>query len=321
MKILVTGGAGFIGSHLVEKLVAQGNHVIIVDNLSTGSLANIETLLQNERVSLLKGSILNETLMGEVISKVDQVYHLAAIVGVKYVMENPLLTIQTNVRGTEIILQQAYYYQVKVLIASSSEVYGNHDGEVLQEGFYQVMGPAQKRRWCYACSKALDEHLALAYYKDLGLKPVVVRLFNTVGPRQTGRYGMVLPNFVQSALANKPIRVFGDGNQTRCFCHVSDVVNGLVRLMNTSSAIGKVFNIGNDQEVTINYLAERVRELLESQSEIVHIPFEEIYGPEFEEPRRRRPSLLKIRECIDYQPQHDLDSIIRSVEAYYTLKH
>ena len=251
MKSLITGGAGFIGSHLAERLLESGNDVFIIDNLWTGKLSNIEKIQGNERVHLVVDTILNESVMNELIFKVDHIFHLAAAVGVKNVMDHPVETIETNVKGTEAVLRLANRFKKKVLIASTSEIYGKHIEHSLAEDDNRVMGTVKKRRWSYACSKTLDEFLALAYYDEKKLPVVIVRLFNTVGPRQSGRYGMVLPRFVQSALLGKPITVYGDGTQSRSFCHVRDVVGALISLMSKNEAEGDVFNVGNDHEVSI----------------------------------------------------------------------
>lgn len=321
-KTLITGGAGFIGSHLADHLIAQGHEVHILDDLSTGHLGNVRGLLEHERFSYTVGSVLDYHTLERHVSWCDEVYHLAAAVGVKLIMERPVETIVTNVQGTENVLKLANYHKKKVLVASTSEVYGKSmekDGQMtaLHEGDDLTMGPTKKRRWAYACSKALDEFLSMAYADEKGLPVVVARFFNTVGPRQTGRYGMVIPNFVQRALQNEPIQVFGDGEQTRCFTYVGDVVRSIAALMAAPEAEGEIFNIGGLEEVSMNELAERVCTLADSTSEIVHIPYEEVYGEGFEDMKRRTPDISKLRSMIDYAPTYSTDAIIREVIAYF----
>ncbi|MBW2102142.1 MAG: GDP-mannose 4,6-dehydratase [Deltaproteobacteria bacterium] len=317
MKSLITGGAGFIGSHLAEALIAGGQEVFVIDNLWTGELKNISSIQQHERFHLVVDTILNESVMNELVFKVDHIYHLAAAVGVKTIMDHPVETLDTNVKGTEVVLRLANRFKKKVFIASTSEVYGKHVEHTLSEDDNRVMGSVKKRRWAYACSKTLDEFLALAYFDEKKLPVVVGRLFNTVGPRQTGRYGMVLPTFVQSALLGKPITVFGDGNQTRSFTHVLDVVQAVTRLMEEPAAEGEVFNVGNDHEVSILDLARVVKEMTGSDSEIELIPYEKAYGPGFEDMERRCPNLDKIRRVIGFEPKYDLEAIVRSVIEYF----
>jgi UDP-glucose 4-epimerase len=317
MKILITGGAGFIGSHLAERLLGLGHEVFIIDNLWTGKLTNISKIQGHERLHLVVDSILNESIMNELCFKVDQVYHLAAAVGVKNIMDHPVETLDTNVKGTEAVLRLANRFKKKVFIASTSEVYGKHVEHTLSEDDNRVMGSVKKRRWAYACSKTLDEFLALAYYDEKKLPVVIGRLFNTVGPRQTGQYGMVLPNFVQGALLGKPITVYGDGTQTRSFTHVDDVVSAISKLMNERAAEGEIFNVGNDSEVTINELAQKVKDMTGSMSEIEHIPYEKAYGPGFEDMERRCPNIEKIKTLIGYEPSYDLNGIVQSVIDYF----
>lgn len=317
MKMLITGGAGFIGSHLVERLLELGHEVFVIDNLWTGRLANLSRVQNNKRLHLVVDTILNESVMNELIFKVDQIYHLAAAVGVRNIMDHPVETLDINVKGTETVLRLSNRFKKKTFIASTSEIYGRHVEHALSEEDNRVMGTVKKRRWAYACSKTLDEFLALAYYDEKKLPVVIGRLFNTVGPRQTGQYGMVLPNFVQSALLGKPIPVFGDGNQTRSFAHVKDVVDAIIRLMEEPKAEGDVFNVGNDQEVTINELARKVKAMTGSNSEIEHIPYEKAYGPGFEDMERRQPNIEKIRKLIGFEPKYDLDAIIQSVIDYF----
>lgn len=317
MKILITGGAGFIGSHLAENLLELGHEVFIIDNLWTGKLSNIEKMQNNKKFHLVVDTILNESVMNELIFKIDHIYHLAAAVGVKNIMDHPVETLDINVKGTETVLRLANKFKKKVLVASTSEIYGKHVEHSLSEDDNRVMGSVKKRRWAYACSKTLDEFQALAYFDEKKLPVVIVRLFNTVGPRQTGQYGMVLPNFVQSALLGKPITVFGDGTQSRSFTHVSDVVGALIKLMDETKAVGDIFNVGNDHEVTIKDLAVKVKEMTNSSSEIENIPYEKAYGPGFEDMERRCPDISKINKLIGYKPAHDLDAIIQSVIDYF----
>jgi UDP-glucose 4-epimerase len=317
MKALITGGAGFIGSHLAEMLLEQGHEVFAIDNLWTGKLANLSEVQNHDRFHLVVDTILNESVMNELVFKIDHIYHLAAAVGVKNIMDHPVETLDINVKGTETVLRLANRFKKKVFIASTSEIYGNHVEHSLSEDNNRVMGSVKKRRWAYACSKTLDEFLALAYFDEKKLPVVIGRLFNTVGPRQTGQYGMVLPNFVQSALLGKPIMVYGDGNQSRSFTHVSDVVGAVTKLMAHSEAEGDVFNVGNDHEVTINELAQKVKEMTGSRSEIEHISYEKAYGPGFEDMERRCPNIQKIRDLIGFEPSHDLEAIIQSVIDYF----
>ena len=317
MKILITGGAGFIGSHLAEHLLEAGHEAVIIDNLWTGKLANIAEIQNHDRLRLVVDTILNEPVMNELISGIDHIYHLAAAVGVRKIMDNPVETLDVNVKGTEVVLRLANRFKKKVFIASTSEIYGNHMEHDLSEDDNRVMGTVKKRRWAYACSKTLDEFLALAYFDEKKLPVVIGRLFNTVGPRQIGQYGMVLPNFVQSALLGKPITVYGDGTQSRSFTHVNDVVKTIIRLMDEPAAEGEIFNVGNDTEVTINELAQKVKEMSGSNSEIEHIPYEKAYGPGFEDMKRRCPNIEKIRKLIGFNPSYDLESIIRSVIDFF----
>lgn len=317
MKILITGGAGFIGSHLAEHLLAQGDEVFIIDNLWTGRLSNLSGVQGDKRSHLVVETILNESVMNELVFKVDHIYHLAAAVGVRNIMDHPVETLDTNVKGTETVLRLANRFKKKVFIASTSEIYGKHVEHDLAEDNNRVMGSVKKRRWAYACSKTLDEFLALAYFDEKKLPVVIGRLFNTVGPRQTGQYGMVLPNFVQSALLGKPITVYGTGEQTRSFTDVKDVVGAITRLMAEPRAEGDVFNVGNDHEVSINELAARVKEMTGSPSEIEHIPYEKAYGPGFEDMERRCPNIGKVRDLIGFEPTRDLDAIIQGVIDYF----
>lgn len=317
MKILITGGAGFIGSHLAEELLDRGNKVHAVDNLSTGSLKNIEHLAKNKNFGYTVDSIMSEGVMDRLIEDCDRIYHLAAAVGVKLIMEKPLETIETNVKGTEIILRIANNYKKKVLITSTSEIYGNHIQHTLKEDDNRILGPIKKWRWAYASSKTIDEFLAFAYYIEKKLPIIITRLFNTVGPRQTGAYGMVIPNFVQNALLGKPITVYGTGQQTRSFAYVKDVVRAMIDLMECPKATGDVFNIGSENEISINDLAKRVKKLTESDSEIIRIPYEEAYGQGFEDMQRRTPNISKIKRVIGFTPKTSIDEIIKSVIEHF----
>ena len=317
MKILITGGSGFIGSHLAEKLLGLGHEVFIIDNLWTGRLSNIEKIQDHKKLHLVVDTILNESVMNELIFKIDHIYHLAAAVGVKNIMDHPVETLDINVKGTETVLRLANRFKKKVLIASTSEVYGKHVEHSLSEDDDRILGTVKKRRWAYACSKTLDEFQALAYFDEKKLPVVIARLFNTVGPRQTGQYGMVLPNFVQSALLGKPISVYGEGTQSRSFTYVNDVVGAATKLMDESSAEGEIFNVGNNKEVTINELAQKVKEMTGSDSEIEHIPYEKAYGPGFEDMQRRCPSIKKINKLIGFKPSYDLEAMIQSVIDYF----
>ncbi len=313
MRAFITGGAGFIGSHLAEALLASGNEVSILDDLSTGAIQNIEHLKGRPGFRYTIDSVTNEPLLAELIDDCDVVFHLAAAVGVKLIVEAPVHTIETNVHGTEVVLRHANKKKKLVVIASTSEVYGKSTAVPFNEDDDLVMGPTPKHRWAYACSKAIDEFLALAYWKEKKLPVIIARFFNTVGPRQTGRYGMVIPNFVRQGLSGQTITVYGDGTQTRSFCHVADVVEGLLRLVQEPRAIGEVFNIGNDQEVTIMALAEKVRALTGNRSSIVTVPYEQAYEAGFEDMPRRVPDLRKIQALVGYAPKSDLDQILTGV--------
>jgi UDP-glucose 4-epimerase len=319
MKALITGGAGFIGSHLSEALLARGDSVYVIDNLSTGSIENIEGLKDDRRFHYTIESVMNEPVLAELIDRVDVVFHLAAAVGVRLIVESPVNTIETNVHGTEKVLKLANKKKKKVLVASTSEVYGKNNTVPFREDADLVMGPTTKGRWSYACSKAIDEFLALAYYKEKKLPVVVFRLFNTVGPRQTGRYGMVIPNFVKQAILGHPLTVFGEGNPSRCFGYVTDVVGALVQLAENDGALGEVFNIGNSrEEVTILELAKRVKERTRSKSEIVMVPYDKAYEEGFEDMHRRIPDTTKLSRLTGYEPKVGLDEILDRVIAYFT---
>jgi UDP-glucose 4-epimerase len=313
VKALITGGAGFIGSHLAERLLQDGHEVAVLDNLSTGSIDNIDQLKTCARFSYTIDSVTNESLLAELIDRCDVVFHLAAAVGVKLIVEQPVHTIETNVHGTEVVLKHANKKKKLVFIASTSEVYGKSVDVPFRESADLVLGPSAKHRWAYACSKLIDEFLALAYWKERKLPVVIVRLFNTVGPRQTGQYGMVLPTFVRQALAGHPLTVFGDGTQSRSFTYVGDVVDALVKLMGEPRAIGQVFNIGNTGEVTIADLAARVRQMTGSNSPIHLVPYSEAYEEGFEDMPRRVPDISKVAELVGYEPKLALDEIIQTV--------
>lgn len=318
MRVLITGGAGFIGSHLADAYVERGDEVFIIDDLSTGSIENIQHLKKSPGFHYVIDSVHNQPVLAELIDQCDVVVHLAAAVGVKLIVESPVRTIETNVRGTEVVLAQANKKKRKVLIASTSEVYGLSEHVPFREDGNLVMGATTKGRWSYACSKAIDEFLALAYWREKRLPTVVVRLFNTVGPRQTGQYGMVIPTFVKQALAGRPITVYGDGKQTRCFGYVGDVVQTLVRLVDEDAAIGEVFNIGSSEEVSILELAERIKLLTDSASEITFVPYDEAYEEGFEDMPRRVPDTSKVAALVGFEPSMKLDAILESVIAYHS---
>jgi UDP-glucose 4-epimerase len=320
LRYLITGGAGFIGSHLSERLIDRGDHVVVLDNLSTGSMENIRHLKSSSRMEYHLDGIENRQLVAELVDDADIVVHLAAAVGVKLIVESPVRTIETNVNGTQMILEAACRKRKLVLTASTSEVYGKSMNVPFHEDADLVLGPTTKGRWSYAASKALDEFLALSYWKEKKLPVIVVRLFNTVGPRQTGRYGMVLPNFVKSALGNTPISVFGNGKQSRCFCDVRDTVEALMRLMDTDQSVGKVINVGNTEEITIENLAVKVKERINSTSSIEFVPYDKAYEEGFEDMMRRVPSVEKLFALTGFKPQNPLTEIIDRVILSFQAK-
>jgi UDP-glucose 4-epimerase len=316
-RSLITGGAGFIGSHLSETLLSKGEEVYIIDNLSTGSINNIEHLKENENFHYVIDSIMNEPVLAELIDKCDVIYHLAAAVGVKLIVESPVNTIETNIHGTEVVLKHANKKKRKVIVTSTSEVYGKSESMPFIEDGDLVMGATNKGRWSYACSKAIDEFLAIAYWKEKKLPVVIARLFNTVGPRQTGTYGMVIPTFVKQALLGQNITVYGNGKQQRCFGYVSDVVNALILLAERDDTTGEIFNIGNDKEISILQLAELIKEVTGSNSEIIKIPYSVAYAEGFEDTHRRIPDLRKIKKYIHYNPTKELKDIIIEVADFF----
>jgi UDP-glucose 4-epimerase len=317
LRFLITGGAGFIGSHLAERLLDRGDRVVLLDNLSTGSMDNIRHLKSHAQLQYHLDGIENRQLVAELVDDADAVIHLAAAVGVKLIVESPVRTIETNVNGTQMILEAAAKKRKLVVTASTSEVYGKSTNIPFREDSDLVLGPTTKGRWSYAASKALDEFLALSYWKEKKLPVIVVRFFNTVGPRQTGRYGMVLPNFVKSALDNAPISIYGDGKQSRCFCDVRDTVESLLRLMDTPRAVGEVVNIGNTEEISIEGLAQRVKQRTNSNSAIEFIPYDQAYEPGFEDMMRRVPSVDKLHAITGFRPQTSLNEIIDRVAAFF----
>ena len=317
MKILITGGAGFIGSHLTEVLLAQKHQIIIIDNLSTGSLSNIDNIYKNENVEVQIDTIFNKKLMQKLVKKCDQIYHLAAAVGVQLIVNNPVETIETNILGTDIVIKLANRFNKKVFIASTSEVYGKNDELPFKEDSKRVYGATTIRRWAYAESKAIDEFLALAYYHEKKLPVVIGRLFNTVGPRQTGQYGMVIPKFMQQALLNQSLTVYGDGQQSRCFTHVQDAVKAMIGLMNNNECIGNIYNIGSDNEIKIIDLAENIIELTGSKSKMKLIPYSEAYEDGFEDLKRRIPNLSKITKTINYTSCINMREILTDTYSFF----
>jgi UDP-glucose 4-epimerase len=318
LRVLITGGAGFIGSHLSESYLQRGDEVFVIDDLSTGSIENIRHLKDHPRFHYTIDSIHNQPVTAELVDQCDVIFHLAAAVGVKLIVESPVRTIENNVHGTEVVLSLANKKKKKVLVASTSEVYGLSAEVPFREDGNLVMGATNKGRWSYACSKAIDEFLALAYWREKKLPTIVVRLFNTVGPRQTGQYGMVIPTFVKQALAGRPITVYGSGKQSRCFCYVGDVVGALVKLMDADDSVGEVFNIGSSQEISILDLAKRVKELTDSDSEIVFVPYDEAYEEGFEDMPRRIPDVSKVNKLVGFKPEKRLDEILQAVIEFHS---
>ncbi len=322
MNVLVTGGCGFIGSHLAEKLLSIGHEVYIIDDLSTGSINNIKHLQTNPKFHLNKDTITNDSLLSSIVDKVDIIYHLAAAVGVQLVMKSPIRTIETNVHGTEAVLKATSKQNKKVLIASTSEVYGKSEKVPYKEDDNLLIGASTLGRWSYACSKALDEFLAMAYWKEKKLPVVITRFFNTIGPRQTGQYGMVVPRFIKQALSGKPITVYGDGKQARCFTYVENVVNAIISLMENKESIGQVFNIGSTEEISIENLAKKIKQLTSSSSEIVYIPYEQAHEHGFEDMRRRIPDISKLSGMLSKTggfPKHGLDETLKLIIKNFKL--
>ncbi|MBN2029696.1 GDP-mannose 4,6-dehydratase [bacterium] len=320
MHILVTGGAGFIGSHLCEKLIENKHRVIAVDNLSTGNYQNIEHLVKHKDFTFVFDTIENEAVLDRIISDVDYVFHLAAAVGVDLIVRDPVNVIRSNVLGTEVILKTANRYRKKTIIASTSEVYGKSEKIPFREDDDSILGPTTKNRWSYACSKLIDEFSALAYHHKYNLPVVIVRFFNTVGPRQTGRYGMVIPRMINQALMKKPLTVFGTGKQKRCFCHVSDTIGALIKLTQTEAAIGNIYNIGSTEEITIEDLAHKIKRLTHSNSELKYISYDEAYETGFEDIMRRIPSIDRIHQLIGFKPKINLDNTIQDMISYEKMK-
>src|SRR5918912_4243307 len=318
LRVLITGGAGFIGSHLTDAYLQRGDEVYIIDDLSTGSIGNIQHLKGHPRFHYTIDTVHNHPVTAELVDQCDVIFHLAAAVGVKLIVESPVRTIETNVRGTEVVLSLANKKKKKVLVASTSEVYGLSNQVPFREDGTLVMGATTKGRWSYACSKAIDEFLALAYWREKKLPTIVVRLFNTVGPRQTGQYGMVIPTFVKQALSGRPLTIYGAGSQTPCLGYVGDVVGALVKLMDHPEAVGQVFNIGSNEEVTILELAKRVKELTSSESEITFVPYDEAYEEGFEDMPRRVPDISKVKDFVGFRPQMSLDGILKSVIDFHS---
>ena len=313
MNTLITGGAGFIGSHLAEKLLAQGERVTVLDDLSTGNLANIRHVEKHKNFVFKKGSVLNEKELAPLVANADKIFHLAAAVGVKYIIEKPLYSMANNILGTENVLRLASARKTPVLITSSSEVYGKLDRFPFREDADRLYGSAFNGRWGYGLSKAVDEFMALAYFRERELPAIVVRLFNTVGPRQTGKYGMVIPTLVEQAKEGKPMTVYGTGKQIRCFCHVHDITNAIMKLMNTNKASGEIVNLGSEEAVSINELARRIKKMTGSSSKIVHIPYKKAYSPTFDDMLKRVPDLSKAKKIIGYKPTYTLEEILRSM--------
>jgi UDP-glucose 4-epimerase len=318
MRILLTGGAGFIGSHLCERLLNDGNHVTIIDDLSTGNIENINNSFRNEDFAFINDSVTNEKIMYTLISNCDLIYHLAAAVGVKLIVNQPVRTIETNIRGTEVVLEIAKSFGKSVVLTSTSEVYGKNGNVPFREEDDCLLGSTKYSRWSYACSKAIDEFLGLAYHREFGLPILIVRLFNTVGERQTGQYGMVVPRFVKAALTGEPLFVHGDGKQTRCFAYVQDVIDGMISLASDISAYGDVYNLGSTEEISIAELAMMIKEMTKSPSEIKYVPYEKVYGSGLEDMRRRVPCLDKVKNQIGYKPKTSLRKILEIIIYHFS---
>lgn len=316
MKALITGGAGFIGSHLAEELLANGHQVIALDNLSTGRLENISHLENHPGFELVIGTILNDTLMDKLVERCDAIFHLAAAVGVELIVKTPLESLTTNIKGSEIVLEMAYRYHKKILVASTSEIYGKNVNGPLKETDDRILGSPLKTRWSYSTAKAVDEMLAYVYWKEKNVHSIIVRLFNTVGPRQTGAYGMVMPRFVSQALKNEPITVYETGKQSRCFLHVKDAISALTKLIEEPRAIGEVFNIGSQEEITIEQLAKEIIKITKSKSRIEYIPYEKAYEEGFEDMQRRVPDISKINKLIGFRPTYNLPEIIKDIVSH-----
>jgi UDP-glucose 4-epimerase len=313
MRALVTGGAGFIGSHLTERLLKDGHQVSVIDNLSTGSLKNIETFKEHPCLEFIAGDIRDVEIVEPLIERCDVVFHLAAAVGVRLIAEDPVHTIETNIGGTEVVLNIANEFSKKILIASTSEVYGKSEAVPFREDDDIVLGSTRLSRWSYACSKAIDEFLGLAFHQQYGLDVIIGRFFNTIGPRQTGQYGMVVPRFIQSALKDEPLAIYGTGEQTRCFCYVADLIEAIIRLMNCSKAAGQIFNIGTTQEISIESLADKIIKMTGSKSKKQFVPYEAAYGRPIEDMMRRVPSLERIKETVGWEPQTSLDEALEAI--------
>lgn len=320
MRVLITGGAGFIGSHLAERLLKDGNEVVVVDNLSTGSVDNIESFAEHGNFEFFESDVRNTELMEGLIEKSDVIYHLAAAVGVQLIVDSPVHTIETNIGGTETVLDIANKYGKKILIASSSEVYGKSEAVPFREEDDLVLGSTSISRWAYACSKAIDEFLGLAFYQQYGLSVVIGRFFNTIGPRQTGQYGMVVPRFVQKALLNEPVSIYGTGRQTRCFCYVGDLVEAIIKLMACDKAAGKVYNIGTSEEISIEALADKIIEMTGSKSKKKFISYKAAYGRRIEDMMRRVPGLERIKETIEWEPRTNLTETLKAIIRSEKLK-
>lgn len=317
MRVLVTGGAGFIGSHLCERLLKDGHMVDVIDDLSTGNIANLKNCVNNEKFSFYNDSVINENIMYTLMDKSDMIYHLAAAVGVQLIVDHPVRTIVTNIKGTEVVLEIAKKFQRKVLIASTSEIYGKSESFPFKEDDDCVLGSTTYSRWSYACSKAIDEFLGLAYHRQFGLPVIIVRFFNTVGERQTGQYGMVVPRFVKAALSGGPLNIYGNGKQARCFAHVLDIIDGMTALVNDSTSYGNVYNIGSTEEISIEDLAVKIKEMTGSSSEIKYIPYEEAYGQAFDDMSRRVPCLERIQQQVGYKYKISLDETLKRIINYF----